>query len=890
MLIRLNFKLFLLIFLAVINTGRASGQAGPESIIISPRLSENVITRNTFIPYRELDRPGVGLALSGGGARCLSQIGVLQVLETAGIPIDVIVGTSMGSIIGGLYAAGYSANELEDIAKSIKWNTILVDKPPRRSLFFGQKQERDRFLLKIRLDGLKPHIPPALTPGQRLQSILTDLVMNSLYASTTDFDHFRIPFRAICTDLYSGEKIVLSSGDLPEVMRASLAFPLLFTPVPLNGRLLVDGGMVDNIPVSEVAKFPVDLVIAVDSSSPLRNANQLNAPWEIADQATSIMQRDRNRLSRQRADVLIQIHDSTRTSMDFANIDSIIALGRKEALAQLPQIRKRMQELKISRIERELMQRSFKVLREMPANGHEPSPSSEIWKEPHIFSYFQILQNVEALYRRADVRSARAVLTPAGDGYALSYQVVRNPVLKGVAFRGNTVFPDDSLQQFFLEQLGKPINPRETKKALAALIRHYRDHGYALARIVQLRFDAGSGTGVVYLGEGRIEKITLEGNERTKPFVILREFPLEPGAIFNYKQAQKGLENIFGTGLFDRVSLSLARTAAGSNLRLKLEEKKYNVLGISARADFERKTRGLIEFSDENFQGIGAKLVLHGLYGSRDQAYRMKFSSERIFKTYLTFTAEAYIQMHRNNVYFPNTGEIMGIYRERWFGASFQAGQLVRRFGIVTAAFHTDLIQLDGLAGTGFPTGKTVVNRLTFRSILDTRDRLPYPMRGRYVLFNYDMSIRTLESDDSFFRFYGTAETFNTFYKRHTFNPRFKFGTSDLTTPFIFHYKLSGPDDFLGLHDQEWTGRFFFLFNFTYRYFIPSKLQVRTNLGLRFDVGGIWQNAEDANYRRIRRAIGAFVGMETPLGTVELSYGRLDRAHQRFYLSWGYNF
>jgi NTE family protein len=221
--------------------------------IFTPRLDRAAGPPNYFLSHRQLSRPRVGLALSGGGARALFQIGVLQALEANNIPIDFIAGTSMGSVVGGLYAAGYNAAQLHDIALEIPWDDITVDTPPRTSLFLAQRQERERAFLQVRFRGRKPYIRPAITAGQKLLTVLTDLTMRANYRAGAGFDLLRIPFRAVATDLYSGESVIIADGDLAEAMRASVAVPFLFAPAPRGDMLLIDGGLLNNIPVDVCA-------------------------------------------------------------------------------------------------------------------------------------------------------------------------------------------------------------------------------------------------------------------------------------------------------------------------------------------------------------------------------------------------------------------------------------------------------------------------------------------------------------------------------------------------------------------------------------------------------------------------------------------------------------
>ena len=200
----------------------------------------------------ETPRPKIGLVLSGGAARGLAHIGVLKALEEQGIHIDAIAGTSMGAVIGGLYASGYKIDELEKLALGIDWQQALSDAPPREDVPFRRKQDDRDFLVKqklsIRDDG-SLGLPLGVIQGQNLALLLESMFAHS--SNTRNFDKLPIPFRAVATDITTGEKVVFSKGHLPQVIRASMSIPAVFAPVELDGRLLVDGGMTDNIPLED---------------------------------------------------------------------------------------------------------------------------------------------------------------------------------------------------------------------------------------------------------------------------------------------------------------------------------------------------------------------------------------------------------------------------------------------------------------------------------------------------------------------------------------------------------------------------------------------------------------------------------------------------------------
>ena len=237
------------------------------------------------------DRAKIGLALSGGGARGGAHIGVLRKLEELEVPIDYIAGTSMGAIIGALYASGYSPDQIETLLREADWQRALGDRPARRDSTMRQKDLERRLLIPYRVgfnDG-SFQFPMGAVEGQHLDQLFNRFLMH--VSETKNFDDLRIPFRAVATDLETGEEVVLREGDLANAVRASMSIPAFFVPVPWDGQLLVDGGMANNLPVSVARDMGADIVIAVDVGSPLLTEENLNSILSVSEQLTNFLTR-----------------------------------------------------------------------------------------------------------------------------------------------------------------------------------------------------------------------------------------------------------------------------------------------------------------------------------------------------------------------------------------------------------------------------------------------------------------------------------------------------------------------------------------------------------------------------------------------------------------------
>jgi len=285
--------------------------------------------------------PRVGLVLSGGGARGAAHIGVLKVLEEQRIPIHAIAGTSMGAVVGGLYASGLSAAEIAALIDSDEWRAAFTEPAPRDRLSFRRKSEDQNFLVKFPL-GIKSgsfRLPKALVSGQRVSQALRRVTFP--VAGRAQFDQLPIPFRAVATDLETGDAVVLSGGDLVDAMRASLAAPGLFAPVEIDGRLLVDGGLANNLPVDVAQAMGVDVLIVVDVGFPLRKRDTLDSVTTISNQMLSILIRRGSDVQRARlgaGDILLSPDLGEASSFDFAIIPQATHLGESAARAALSRL------------------------------------------------------------------------------------------------------------------------------------------------------------------------------------------------------------------------------------------------------------------------------------------------------------------------------------------------------------------------------------------------------------------------------------------------------------------------------------------------------------------------------------------------------------------------
>lgn len=287
---------------------------------------------------QEKERPKVGLVLSGGGAKGFAHIGVLKVLEQEGVKIDYIGGTSMGAIIGGLYAAGYTADQLDSIFKSVDTDALLQDYIPRNSKSFYEKRNDEIYALQLPFDDFKIGSPVSLSKGMYNYNLLNKLLMHVRYEK--DFSKLPVPFLCIATDVVTGNQVILEEGNLPQSILASGAFPSLYTPVEINDQLLIDGGVVNNYPIDEIRKKGMDIIIGVDVQDGKKDRDKIKGALDILMQIANYGMYQGMDVKQKETDIYIKPDIVNYSVVTFDKGDEIIKKGKDAAMEKIADIRK----------------------------------------------------------------------------------------------------------------------------------------------------------------------------------------------------------------------------------------------------------------------------------------------------------------------------------------------------------------------------------------------------------------------------------------------------------------------------------------------------------------------------------------------------------------------
>jgi len=381
-------------------------------------------------------RPKVGVVLSGGGAKGFAHIGALKVLVEAGVPIDYIGGTSMGGIIGGLFALGYHPDSLEKIVLQQNWPVLLSDEISRRNLTMKEKEQEEKYFFSLPIKERKIQLPTGLIAGQSIFNLLS--YYGSPASKFKNFGEFPIPFLCIAANIENGESIILDSGPFATALRATMAIPTVFSPVEINGHLLVDGGLVNNYPAEEVRNMGAEVIIGIDVQGNLYSKEELNSFIRILNQSSAFLRRPMYEKGLAMTDIYIKPDLEDFSISSFTSADTIIKRGEKAARKILPEIYQLLDLLRqyddfkpaihepASPIEKLFIQEVvIEGVKKIPPTFINSHLQIEI---PDSADYKTIIRNIEKLYASKNFNFIHYYLTPLQrGGYRFTLQISEKP-------------------------------------------------------------------------------------------------------------------------------------------------------------------------------------------------------------------------------------------------------------------------------------------------------------------------------------------------------------------------------------------------------------------------------------------------------------------------------
>ena len=372
----------------------------------------------SLISYSQdtIPRKKIGLVLTGGGAKGFAHIGVLKVLEAAGVKIDYIGGTSMGAVVGGLYASGYNASQLDSIFTNTNFDELIQDYIPRTSKSFYEKRNDEMYAISLPFNKFSLGVPLSLSKGLYNYSLLTKLTHKVRHVR--DFNKLPIPFLCIATDIENGEQVLLNSGYLPQALLASSSFPTLFSPVIINNRVLVDGGVSNNYPIDEVRKMGADIIIGVDVQDDLKDRNSLKEATRILVQISNLQMAQGMKEKIKNTDIYIKPDIKNYSVISFNQGAEIIKKGEESAFEFFDQFKKLAENNPIENKE------NLKCIKDSISFSQISINSLKNYTRAYVVGQLGFKQDVKISYD--DLKKGINKLNASGNFSNISYEI--NPI------------------------------------------------------------------------------------------------------------------------------------------------------------------------------------------------------------------------------------------------------------------------------------------------------------------------------------------------------------------------------------------------------------------------------------------------------------------------------
>jgi len=885
-------KILFIVFVLFISNSFAQTE-----YILSLDLKEKIFPFNLtdFVPS---NKPQIALALSGGGARGLSQVGILKAFEEAGIETDLVVGTSMGSIIGGLYAAGYSVDELDSISRKTDWKDLLTlsSQSNRRDLFVDQKVTEDRAVFSLRLDGLNPILPTSFNDGQKLSNQLNLLTFNAPLHSDASFDLLTKKFRAVCTDLITGNLIVLDKGSLSHALRASSSVTFFLAPIKMDSMLLVDGGLVANIPVDIAKNNGGNFVIAVNTTSDLWAEKDLSTPWMVADQIVSIPMKLNNAEQLNKADYVIEPRLDNILATNFNLVDTLLYIGYEYTKLKIKELKSKID----SAIYNSLIEPEKIFYNIILSDSLTLKEKAFFYSYEHAdsISNKNINYDLYRLFETGDYRSLAVKISENINGCVLSIIKEENPVIDNIDLIGISLIYSNKISEIFAPLNGEHYSGKKLMPGLLQLIGLYRKEGYSLAKIQSVEYNKEEKRLRIFVDEGIISKIEVTGNTTTNKNIITREFDFTVGDFFRIKEVEDGLKNLRSTRLFDNIDMVVKEDSGQNTLIISVAEKPSSLLRISFRSDNEYRVQLGLDIRDENLFGTGTELGLILFGGLENRAYILEQKANRVFDTYFTYKINAFYRFNDVRTYseVPTQSESRfsrtetGNYRQIFYGLSLSLGTQVGRFGNLIFEGRYQFDEIKNIENNPTVPFKTKIVSLRISSTVDTQDKYPFPESGVYFTGYYETAFSILGGEIGYSNLNFEYKNYFPISSRSVISPKISFGFADKTLPLSEHYSLGGQESFYGMHDYEFRGRQIFLASLMYRYKLPFIIFFDTYLKVRYDIGSTWIEQESIRFKDLRHGIGGSIAFDTPIGPAEFAVGRsflLRKDIPKNPISWG---
>lgn len=713
-------------------------------------------------------RPKIGLVLSGGGARGLAHIGTLKLIDSLQIPIDYIVGTSMGGIIGGLYASGYTGNEIEKYALSADWNEILHDRPPRSETPFLEKKDDGKFQIEFGFEGFSLTLPGGFIGGQNISLRLANLT--SAVGTIRDFDNLPIPFRCVAIDLLTGDVVVLKEGSLSKAMRATMSIPTIFSPVEWGDSLLIDGGVLNNFPADVLKEMGADIIIGVNVGSQLAPREDLKSLIDVLAQTMVLTDYPKQKENYKLCDVLIkpELDGFTTTDFDEDQVKEIIRRGNSAAASN---------------------KNKFVEL-----------------KNKYVYDPFLSTVDGKTTSKKPLITT---IILSGGSSYTLEYlyQLIGHS-------------PNDYLD---LIELQDSVSAMKTSGLFSEVEYSIQLIG---AEIVKLHFK------LTEKKQPIIHGFTIYGNENLHFDFILDILGLRAGDPFSKEKLDEQIRYMSGLGYFEEITYIIEPVRENYiRIILTVKERPLRKLRIGFRYDDRYKIVGIIGFQATNTPFLGMREELFIQFAGLFKAEYIAFYPSRTLNLPLYPYITASYKDVPVDIFDFDTGERVAEYSDRSWKIGGGFGHIIKNSGVIKVSYFHEYSNVDpNIAGlsAAYESWDDEHHVLHADLSIDRIDDLITPRYGYSIKANYDFSSKKLGSDLKYSHYQVDAKFHTTIYNKHTFSLSGYYTNAFYDYPIYKWPFKGGSDTFVGMKINQIEGYNYGYLRFDYRFEFQKDLFLKT--------------------------------------------------------------
>jgi len=759
-------------------------------------------------------RPRIGLVLSGGGARGFAHIGTLKMLDSLNIPVDYIAGTSMGGIIGAMYAVGYSGKEIEQIALKTNWEEVISDRPSRVRLPFLTKKLTGKYLFSLPVNGILPSLPSGLIKGQKIFQLLSRLIYS--YQNVNNFSKLPIPFKCVAVDIISGNEVVLDHGSLALALRATMSIPTVFAPVEWGDSLLVDGFVSNNLPVDVVRKMGADIVISVNVGTPKKDRAHLKSILDILEQTLNLSSIRREEQAIKESDIVIT-PDLTEFSTAAFSKDDVIQIIKRGELAS---------EGKVNECQRIQTDYSLNKL---------------------------MLNETKVDSSRKEVK------------------------LHGVVIAGNTTLPFDFVSDLFDLKPGD-ICTQDTIDACIFQMKktgYFKDVTYEIKNAPNDEINLI--IKVMERRKPHIHDVTITGNKYLPFSFIANLLNIRPGMIFDTEQIDKNITELYGLGYFETIQYEII-PLNGKSIRLifRIKEKPKRALHIGARYDNLHKFVGALNLTGAGFLSSEVRLESELQFGGLTRfKFHVSYPTKSLSYPVYPFMRMAYKDI-LTDVYSAS-GQVSNKFHDRSFtfagGLGFLIGNTVNfelEYNREDVSLYPD-VTIYNQPDTA--NGQESLVKLAGRFVFDSMDNADSPSSGLYLVSNAENSMDALGSKKDYRRFDVAFSYYLSASENHVFRLYGFSGIGSKDMPVTRYFYHGGPGDFVGADYQQLSGYKLNIAGLDYRLHLYRRSYVILSLAVASHNTN-YPNQETAGTSGTLYGLALGTMINSPFGPIQVQYAR----------------